>query len=82
MYMHSSWTLSSSAVFEDPQISVTVLSSKCSKILSRKEEQADCGGLIFPFLHFLFFNPEECTFLGYTLNCQEAKSTLGILHGA
>lgn len=29
-----------------------------------------------------FFDPEECTFLGYTLNCQEAKSTLGILHGA
>lgn len=33
----------------------------------------------------VWFSPfylEECTFLGYTLNCQEAKSTLGILHGA
>lgn len=32
--------------------------------------------------HFYLFDPEECTFSGYTLSCQEVKLTLGILHGA
>lgn len=85
MYLHSLWSLSSSAVFEDPHINGTVLSSKCSEIPSRKEEHGDCSDLIFLFLCWfveVFFDPEECAFLDYTLNCQEAKSTLGILHGA